>query len=225
MVVQHGLRCPRHVVSVLARRVVSFCVSTTFGSSQSPSRSASMYRLAICMGFVALCGGPARLFSGTGARMSHRCAPWWLLPRRAGNCDCLYRVAIAYIGLHLCRELHLSMVVLCLWWCICLWWYHICVLVYAETAVAPAKMRLQNWGPSVDLVCFCVQGVPEPHYMVAENSGSPGKKCACRIGVRVYVGQVCFAYMDNWGPSVCRFGMFLCARCARTPLYGSRKQR
>ena len=164
------LRCPRHVVSVLARRGVSFCVSTRFGSSQSPSRSASMYRLAVCMGFVALCGGPARHFSRTGARMSHRCAPWWLLPRRAGNCDCLYRVTIAYIGLHLCRELHLSMVVLCLWWCICLWWYHICVLVYAETAVAPAKMRysicrpgvfayMDNWGSSV---CrpgvFCVHG-------------------------------------------------------------------
>ena len=173
------LRCPRHVVS---RRGVSFCVSTRFGSSQSPSRSASMYRLAVCMGFVALCGGPARLFSGTGARMSHRCAPWWLLPRRAGNCDCLYRVTIAYIGLHLCRELHLSMVVLCLWWCICLWSYHICVLVYAETAVAPAK-------------------------------------CACRIGVRVYVGQVCFAYMDNWGRVYVGQVCFVCKVCQNPTIW------
>ena len=65
---------------------------------------------------------------------------------------------------------------------------------------------------------------PELHYMVAETAVAPAK-CACRIWVQVYVGQVCFAYMDNWAPSACRFGMFLCARCARTPPYGSRKQR
>ena len=30
----------------------------------------------------------------------------------------------------------------------------------------------------------------------------------CRIGVIVHVGRACFSYMQNWGPSVCRCGMF-----------------
>ena len=67
-----------------------------------------------------------------------------------GCCLGVPGLAIVYIGLQLpisgCTcvpGLHLSMVVLCLWW------YHICVLVYAKTAVAPAKMRYSICRPDV----------------------------------------------------------------------------
>ena len=148
----------------------------------------------------------------------YRCAPWWLLPRRAGNCDCLYRVAIAYIGLHLCRELHLSMVVLCLRWCICLWWYHICVLVYAETAVAPAKMRYSICRPGMFFAHGQSKPKPKPNrrpgaFLHMGNWGSS----VCRPGVfSVQAAPV----VEDWGPSVCRPGVFSVQAAPEPRAYG-----
>ena len=114
----------------------------------------------------------------------------------------LSMVVSAVPGLHLSMVVCVPMVVVCT--------YHICVLVYAKKG--------------------------------SRNSGSPGKKCAiagvhgqskpkpnrrpgvilrtCRIGVRVCVRQACFAYMDNWGSSVCRPGVFFVQAAPEPRAYG-----
>ena len=122
-------------------------------------------------GFVALRGDPARFFSGTGGRISCKCAPWWSLHfsisyglrLSISGCDCLQlrlRVscrrsafAIVYIGLHLYaralvhRRLYLRYLryLRCLG-CVCLW------------CVCGAWVAFVYGGGVCVCVCVCVCG-------------------------------------------------------------------
>ena len=137
-----------------------------------------------------------------------------------GCCLGVPGIAIVYIGLQLpisgCTcvpGLHLSMVVLCLWWCICLWWHHICV---AETAVAPAKMRYSICRPGVFL--HMDNRNRNRNRTAFLHMGNWGSR-VCRPGVfSVQAAPV----VEDWGPSVCRPGVFCVQGGPEPRAYGGR---
>ena len=89
----------------------------------------------------------------------------------------------------------------------------------------PKVHRLSNWRIIYKKLSGCGPAV----VFVAKQpslGGPPGGRSGpfvwlTLVGSCARVGQACFVYMKNWGPGVCRPGVFrvqvLCASCARTP--------